>query len=131
MLGVNKTSRRAEAPANPASGERTKDGWVYRLKGGRIWQQKGTAVQEDKAVSLKKCRHTFHSRCLASWFLVERYDCPVCREVYWGVRRPEPAYYGAQHGRHLVDGAQPGLTGERGTGSRGSQIRYSAWGVLV
>lgn len=41
---------------------------------------------DDDVLTLNSCRHAFHSRCLASWFLMERYDCPVCRVVYY--RRP-------------------------------------------
>ncbi|KUI70402.1 hypothetical protein VM1G_11706 [Cytospora mali] len=39
----------------------------------------------DDVVSLRICQHTFHARCLTTWFMTERYDCPVCRAVYWGV----------------------------------------------
>ncbi|KFH42118.1 hypothetical protein ACRE_071480 [Hapsidospora chrysogenum ATCC 11550] len=41
---------------------------------------------DNDVLTLNICRHTFHSRCLASWFLMQRYDCPVCRVVYY--RRP-------------------------------------------
>ncbi|KAK7752157.1 hypothetical protein SLS62_005901 [Diatrype stigma] len=36
----------------------------------------------DAVLTLRSCRHTFHKRCLASWCLRWRYDCPVCREPY-------------------------------------------------
>lgn len=37
----------------------------------------------DKEVStLKACRHAFHSKCLASWFVNGRRDCPTCRCYY-------------------------------------------------
>lgn len=32
---------------------------------------------------LRSCGHWFHARCLSSWFLIDRYDCPVCRKSYW------------------------------------------------
>lgn len=40
--------------------------------------------EDDTVISLKKCHHSFHSRCLTSWFLTNRYDCPICRTVFWG-----------------------------------------------
>ncbi|KAF6828407.1 hypothetical protein CMUS01_08599 [Colletotrichum musicola] len=59
----------------------------------------------DDILTLKKCQHAFHAKCLSSWFLIERYDCPVCRSQYWrtremktraagppdGIARPPPA----------------------------------------
>lgn len=38
---------------------------------------------EDDILSLNTCRHAFHAKCLASWFLIDRYDCPICRTVYY------------------------------------------------
>lgn len=38
----------------------------------------------DDVVSLRTCHHAFHGRCLTTWYMMERYDCPVCRAVYWG-----------------------------------------------
>ncbi|KAG9250710.1 uncharacterized protein F5Z01DRAFT_343966 [Emericellopsis atlantica] len=48
----------------------------------------GDAAEEvvDDVLTLNSCGHAFHARCLASWFLIERFDCPVCRVVYY--RRP-------------------------------------------
>lgn len=37
----------------------------------------------DDVLTLNSCGHAFHSRCLASWFLMERFDCPLCRSVYY------------------------------------------------
>jgi hypothetical protein len=37
----------------------------------------------DEVVTLQQCRHAFHARCIQHWFLTERYDCPVCRSVFW------------------------------------------------
>ena len=36
-------------------------------------------------LTLNTCGHAFHSRCLSSWFLIYRYDCPVCRSQYYTV----------------------------------------------
>ncbi|KAI1414448.1 hypothetical protein F5Y13DRAFT_158580 [Hypoxylon sp. FL1857] len=38
---------------------------------------------EDEALKLKRCRHIFHARCLATWFLRNKYECPVCRTPYY------------------------------------------------
>lgn len=44
---------------------------------------------DDDVLKLKRCQHMYHARCLASWFLQRRYDCPVCRTPYY--QRIEPA----------------------------------------
>lgn len=47
----------------------------------------GPSVQTDEAeddiMTINTCGHSFHSKCLSSWFLIERYDCPVCRVPYY------------------------------------------------
>ncbi|OTA81203.1 hypothetical protein M434DRAFT_213044 [Hypoxylon sp. CO27-5] len=40
---------------------------------------------EDEVLQLKRCRHIFHARCLATWFLRNKYECPVCRTPYYQV----------------------------------------------
>ncbi|KAF2176046.1 hypothetical protein K469DRAFT_39086 [Zopfia rhizophila CBS 207.26] len=37
----------------------------------------------DELLILRVCQHTFHGSCLTSWFLIERYDCPICRTIYF------------------------------------------------
>jgi hypothetical protein len=56
-----------------------------------------TAIQaiedptKDDILTINTCGHSFHSKCLSSWFLIERHDCPVCRvQFYKGTRRREP-----------------------------------------
>lgn len=34
-------------------------------------------------LTLHSCGHAFHSKCLSTWFLIDRFDCPVCRAVYY------------------------------------------------
>ncbi|TDZ38261.1 hypothetical protein C8035_v006839 [Colletotrichum spinosum] len=41
---------------------------------------------DDDILTLNTCQHAFHAKCLSSWFLIERYDCPVCRSQYWQTR---------------------------------------------
>lgn len=38
---------------------------------------------DDEVLKMKRCQHMFHARCLATWFLRRRYDCPVCRTPYY------------------------------------------------
>ncbi|QPC72080.1 hypothetical protein HYE68_002832 [Fusarium pseudograminearum] len=37
----------------------------------------------DDVLTINACGHSFHSKCLSSWFLIDRYDCPVCRVPYY------------------------------------------------
>ncbi|EMT69853.1 hypothetical protein NOF04DRAFT_1076853 [Fusarium oxysporum II5] len=54
--------------------------------------QATTDEAEDDIMTINTCRHSFHSKCLSSWFLIERYDCPVCRVPYYqGIPRRETA----------------------------------------
>ncbi|KAK2060656.1 hypothetical protein LY76DRAFT_591241 [Colletotrichum caudatum] len=70
---------------------------------GRLWRKSPVKeymkASDDDILTLKGCQHAFHARCLSSWFLIQRYDCPVCRNPYWLSReekaraahaRPEP-----------------------------------------
>lgn len=51
-----------------------------------------TNEAEDDIMTINTCGHSFHSKCLSSWFLIERYDCPVCRVPYYkGIPRRETA----------------------------------------
>lgn len=39
-------------------------------------------------LTLHTCGHSFHAKCLTPWFLLSRYDCPICRKpYYWEQRR--------------------------------------------
>ncbi|KUI59764.1 RING-H2 finger protein ATL54 [Cytospora mali] len=73
----------------------------------------------DDVVSLRICQHTFHARCLTTWFMTERYDCPVCRAVYWGVGLDEKPRRGGEMSvvpggveipEHLLRRQQPQMT---------------------
>ncbi|KAI6080938.1 hypothetical protein F4821DRAFT_275452 [Hypoxylon rubiginosum] len=48
-------------------------------------EKESTEPIEDVALMLKRCRHIFHARCLAGWFLRKKHNCPVCREKYYQV----------------------------------------------
>lgn len=49
----------------------------------RLKQCKSQPEREVEVMKLKGCGHWFHAQCLASWFLIDRYDCPVCRKIYF------------------------------------------------
>ncbi|KAI2465192.1 hypothetical protein F4781DRAFT_38136 [Annulohypoxylon bovei var. microspora] len=38
---------------------------------------------DDDVLKMKRCTHIFHARCLATWFLRKKFDCPVCRTPYY------------------------------------------------
>ncbi|KAI0135852.1 hypothetical protein F4814DRAFT_38697 [Daldinia grandis] len=38
---------------------------------------------DDEVLKMKRCRHVFHAKCLATWFLRKEYRCPVCRVPYY------------------------------------------------
>ncbi|KAF2195684.1 hypothetical protein K469DRAFT_681958 [Zopfia rhizophila CBS 207.26] len=40
-------------------------------------------AEKEEILRLKICGHEFHAECLISWFLIWRYDCPICRTVYY------------------------------------------------
>jgi hypothetical protein len=44
--------------------------------------KEGADTQLLDVLTLRECKHAFHSSCLISWFLIKRYDCPVCRRAY-------------------------------------------------
>ena len=46
-------------------------------------RHKVSTERDVEILKLKSCGHWFHARCLSSWFLIDRYDCPVCRKSYW------------------------------------------------
>ncbi|KAI0471502.1 hypothetical protein GGR56DRAFT_654398 [Xylariaceae sp. FL0804] len=49
-------------------------------------EKRHSALQQpirDEVIEMKRCRHRFHARCLATWFLRRKYDCPVCRTPYY------------------------------------------------
>ncbi|KAI5461713.1 hypothetical protein BGZ63DRAFT_356807 [Mariannaea sp. PMI_226] len=50
---------------------------------------RGSISVDDDIMTLNSCGHSFHSKCLSSWFLIDRHDCPVCREPYYKVRPHE------------------------------------------
>ncbi|KEZ39074.1 hypothetical protein SAPIO_CDS10459 [Scedosporium apiospermum] len=78
----------AETQTPPTS---TKEGgcspimlWITRWLPRSLQKKCKIAPDRDvEILKLKSCGHWFHARCLSSWFLIDRYDCPVCRKPYW------------------------------------------------
>ncbi|CAJ2506529.1 Uu.00g006590.m01.CDS01 [Anthostomella pinea] len=45
----------------------------------------------DEVLKMKRCRHLYHAKCLATWFMRKKYNCPVCRTPYYQpVQRVQP-----------------------------------------
>ncbi|KAI0865915.1 hypothetical protein F4860DRAFT_200114 [Xylaria cubensis] len=40
-------------------------------------------AMDTEVLKINRCGHTFHSRCLVTWFLQGKPDCPVCRTTYY------------------------------------------------
>ncbi|PYH87825.1 hypothetical protein BO71DRAFT_489257 [Aspergillus ellipticus CBS 707.79] len=41
------------------------------------------AAQRNSILVLNRCHHTFHTECLAEWFVARRLRCPVCQMSYF------------------------------------------------
>jgi hypothetical protein len=73
--------------------------FVLNAVAARRWDRKSAFADKDKEaedfetaaeqdiLALNTCKHSFHAACLISWFLPEKYDCPVCKGKYFGRRR--------------------------------------------
>jgi hypothetical protein len=48
-----------------------------------VGQTEEVTNANDDILTINSCGHSFHSKCLSSWFLIDRYDCPVCRVPYY------------------------------------------------
>ncbi|KAK6954597.1 hypothetical protein Daesc_004564 [Daldinia eschscholtzii] len=48
-----------------------------------VEKHKPTQPIHDEVLKMKRCRHVFHAKCLATWFLRKEYRCPVCRVTYY------------------------------------------------
>lgn len=69
--------------------------FVLSAASARRWDRKTDAEDEGRDVEaateqdilpLDTCKHRFHAACLTSWFLLEKYDCPVCKRKYFDPR---------------------------------------------
>ncbi|CEI42055.1 unnamed protein product [Fusarium venenatum] len=57
-----------------------------------VGQTEEVTDTNDDVLTINACGHSFHSKCLSSWFLIDRYDCPVCRVPYYkGIPRHQQA----------------------------------------
>ncbi|KAK9783596.1 hypothetical protein SCAR479_00155 [Seiridium cardinale] len=73
------TSAKAQSTGS-GNASSTVSGFSDKKKKAGPWQPQPI---DDDVVKMKRCQHMFHGRCLASWFLRKRYDCPVCRRIYY------------------------------------------------
>ncbi|KAI3328523.1 hypothetical protein F4824DRAFT_408546 [Ustulina deusta] len=57
---------------------------VSRLTGSAKWKKRRSLQpSDDQILRIGRCGHAFHSQCLVTWFLKEKYDCPLCRAQYY------------------------------------------------
>ncbi|CAH0020967.1 unnamed protein product [Clonostachys rhizophaga] len=55
-----------------------------RRKGSAGTEEDCEALTEvDDVLTINSCGHSFHSKCLISWFLMDRNDCPICRQLFY------------------------------------------------
>lgn len=85
--GGGRHSTASNEPVNPANGEGEDEApksRAARLSRRLSMRRHRVSTERDvEILKLKSCGHWFHARCLSSWFLIDRYDCPVCRKSYW------------------------------------------------
>lgn len=85
--GGVRNSTASNAPVNPTDGggeDETPTSRVAQISRRLSMRKHRVSTERDMEIlKLKSCGHWFHARCLSSWFLIDRYDCPVCRKNYW------------------------------------------------
>ncbi|KAK1979799.1 hypothetical protein LZ30DRAFT_160068 [Colletotrichum cereale] len=86
----------------------------WRISAWRLWGNSASTTcmkpSDDDILTLRGCQHAFHAKCLSSWFLIERYDCPVCRNLYWQSREEKARAARAPPGLRLDGGGDgPGI----------------------
>ena len=62
--------------------------------------------ESKEILKLNACAHEFHAECLVSWFVIQKYSCPICRSVY----------YVSNTGEEVEMSGSPGLGGARQRG---------------
>lgn len=65
------------------------DRWRRRSRGGTkyaIGEAHGWA-RDDDVMTLCTCGHAFHADCILRWFLLGKYDCPLCKGMYYLPKR--------------------------------------------
>ncbi|KAI0017172.1 hypothetical protein F4780DRAFT_782602 [Xylariomycetidae sp. FL0641] len=81
-IAITETSRttivRATTEAKPSKAKALLAA-IPRLPGTRRPRE----PTEEEVLKMKRCTHMFHARCLANWFMKEKFDCPVCRTTYY------------------------------------------------
>ncbi|KAI1165145.1 hypothetical protein F5B18DRAFT_611955 [Nemania serpens] len=64
----------------------------------------GCQSGENEILRINRCGHTFHSHCLANWFLREKYACPLCRATYYRPRELPAQGQGQGQGQGQTQG---------------------------
>ncbi|SPN98950.1 uncharacterized protein DNG_01989 [Cephalotrichum gorgonifer] len=85
--GTRSGNTAGDAPVNPPdqAADESPESHVARLLRclATMKRHRVSSERDVEILKLKSCGHWFHARCLSSWFLIDRYDCPVCRKAYW------------------------------------------------
>jgi hypothetical protein len=42
---------------------------------------------DEQEVRGLRCKHVFHAKCLGDWWLEDKTECPICKQVF---ARPVP-----------------------------------------
>ncbi|KAI0546711.1 hypothetical protein F4679DRAFT_403784 [Xylaria curta] len=51
---------------------------------GFVWKNSpALQAMDTEILRLHRCGHAFHARCLLTWVLEGRADCPVCRTIFY------------------------------------------------
>ncbi|KAI1733543.1 hypothetical protein F4680DRAFT_398162 [Xylaria scruposa] len=52
--------------------------------GGFVWKNRpALQAMDTEILRINRCGHAFHARCLVTWFLQGRADCPMCRGTFY------------------------------------------------
>ena len=124
--GGVRNSTASNAPVNPTDGggeDETPTSRVARISRRLSMRKHRVSTERDMEIlKLKSCGHWFHARCLSSWFLIDRYDCPVCRKNYWHGRARPHAGVPAERLRTFAHGGEDGTRGD-GVGVGSTRLR--------
>ncbi|KAI0599283.1 hypothetical protein F4775DRAFT_133830 [Biscogniauxia sp. FL1348] len=67
----------------------------------------------DEVLKMKRCTHMFHARCLVTWFMNKKYECPVCRTVYYQPPLPPSPSSSSSHSSPAEASGGPAAREER------------------
>lgn len=101
-----RATEETEAPAQPGPEPLPIERLLTRLRLRKV--DKAGLDRDSEILKLRSCGHWFHARCLSSWFLIDRYDCPVCRKSYWDAAPKRPGLAQWMQNNYNVSAARMG-----------------------